>query len=138
MAGRLLILLCVAAGFALVWGCFRAWQSHRLRRLRSKTPLSELVPPGLPAVVAFSAPRCRDCRTLQAPALARLRDSLHGQIQVTSVSALDYPDLVAQLGILTVPSTVVLDARGTVQKINLGYTSDSQLREQLSAPLGGA
>ena len=132
MIERILISLLLAMVLIAVWVAVRWWKARKLNQLRYEAPLSKLVTPGVPAVVAFSAPHCRDCHTLQEPALARLKASLREQISVTSVSALDHPDLVARLGILTVPSTVVLDAKGTVQQINLGYASDTKLRVQLS------
>lgn len=132
MIERLLILLGVTLAVVAVWGALRAWRSITLRRLSSQSPFSSIVPPGKPAVVAFSAPYCRDCHTLQEPALARLEQNLSQRVNVKSLSALDYPDLVEQLGILTVPSTVVIDAQGTVRHLNLGYASDTKLREQLA------
>ena len=132
MIERFLILLGVLLAVVAVWGTLRVWRSITLRRLRSQSPFSNIVPPGKPAVVAFSAPYCRDCHTLQEPALARLEQNLSQRVSVKSLSALDYPDLVEQLGILTVPSTVVIDARGTVRHLNLGYASDTKLREQLA------
>jgi thiol-disulfide isomerase/thioredoxin len=132
MIERFLILLGVTLTIVAVWGALRAWRSVKLRRLSSQSPFSSIVPPGKPAVVAFSAPYCRDCHTLQEPALARLEQNLSQRVSVKSLSALDYPDLVEQLGILTVPSTVVIDARGTVRHLNLGYASDAKLREQLA------
>ena len=132
MIERFLILLGVTLAIVAVWGALRAWRSVKLRRLSSQSPFSSIVPPGKPAVVAFSAPYCQDCHTLQEPALARLEQNLSQRVSVKSLSALDYPDLVEQLGILTVPSTVVIDARGTVRHLNLGYASDAKLREQLA------
>jgi thiol-disulfide isomerase/thioredoxin len=132
MIARLLILLVVTLAAAAVWSAMKMWHSIKLRRLRSQSPFSSIVTPGIPAVVAFSAPYCRDCHNLQEPALARLEQSLSQRVSVKSLSALDYPDLVEQLGILTVPSTVVIDANGTVRHLNLGYASDVKLREQLA------
>lgn len=83
-------------------------------------------------MVAFSAPHCHECHTRQAPALARLQNALRDRVVVTSVSALEHPDLVEKLGILTVPATVVIDARGAVRHLNLGYTSDTKLQQQLA------
>ena len=113
-------------------GTLRIWRGFRLRQLRNQSPFSAIVPPGKPAVVAFSAPYCRDCHTLQEPALARLEQTLNQPVNIKQLSALDYPELVEQLGILTVPSTVVIDAKGTVRHLNLGYASDAKLREQLA------
>jgi thiol-disulfide isomerase/thioredoxin len=125
-------LLIVTLAVTSVWGGLRLWRRTRLHRLRTQTPFDDIIPPGKPAVVAFSAPYCRDCHTLQEPALTRLERDLRDRITVKHVSALDYPELVEQLGILTVPSTVVLDARGEVRHLNLGYASDVKLREQLA------
>jgi thiol-disulfide isomerase/thioredoxin len=131
MLDRIIILLTVIALVGIVWGAVRLWSANKIQRLQAQTPFSDLVPSGKPAIVAFSAPHCRDCHTLQAPALARLKSHLHDRVTITSISALDHPDLVDHLGILTVPSTVVLDAQGNVRHLNLGYASDAKLREQL-------
>jgi hypothetical protein len=42
------------------------------------------------------------------------------------------PDLVKELGIMTVPSTLVHDANGKIIKVNLGYVDDRVLMQQLS------
>ncbi len=132
MIARLVILIAVALAVAAVWGALRLWRGVRLRHLRAQSPFEDIVPAGKPAVVAFWAPYCRDCHTLQEPALTRLEHDLSDRVTVKSLSALDYPELVDELGILTVPSTVVLDANGEVRHLNLGYASDAKLREQLA------
>jgi thioredoxin family protein len=131
MVERFLILIVLALAIAAGWGLLRLWRAWKLRRLRVSAPLADLAPPGRPAVIAFSTPLCAECRTRQAPALERLVASFGDQLTVRSLSALEHPDLVREIGILTVPATVVLDAAGTVRHLNLGYASDIRLREQL-------
>ena len=131
MGERLIILGGVILAVLALWGALRLWRVFKLRALAVETPLSKLAPLGKPAIVAFSAPHCRDCHTLQAPALARLKAALRDAVTVTTVSAIEHPELVDHLGILTVPSTVVVDAKGTIRHLNLGYASDVKLREQL-------
>jgi hypothetical protein len=131
MVDRLLILVLVAAVLAAGWGIFRLWRAWMLRRLGADTPLAGLIPAGRPAIVAFSTPTCAECRTRQAPALARLSTALGDAVAVRSLSALDHPDLVERIGILTVPATVVLDREGHVRNLNLGYASDERLRAQV-------
>ena len=116
---------------AAAWGLARLWRSWKVRSLRDAAPLAGVVPPGRPAIVAFSTPSCAECRTRQAPALARLSAVLGDAVTVRSLSALDHPDLLRRVGILTVPATVVLDAAGAVRHLNLGYASDATLREQV-------
>ena len=131
MLERILILLLVALAIAAAWGLLRLWRTWKLRRLGATAPLADVAPLGRPAVVAFSTPSCAECHTRQDPALERLAVALGASVTVRSLSALDHPDLVSKIGILTVPATVVVDATGTVRHLNLGYTSDARLREQL-------
>ncbi len=132
MFERIFILFALALLIASVWAAVRLWSAWKLRRLRAAAPLADLAPPGRPAVIAFSTPSCAECRTRQAPALSRLAAALGDQVTVCSLSALEHPDLVQRIGILTVPATVVLDAAGMVRHLNLGYASDVRLREQLA------
>jgi thiol-disulfide isomerase/thioredoxin len=136
MLERLLILLLVALAVAAGWGVLQVWKHQRLRALQAspaaQSPLRDVVPPGRPAVVAFTAPHCSDCRTRQAPALERLKRTVGDRVAVRTLSALDHPELVDQLGILTVPATAVVDSAGSVRHLNLGYASDAKLQSQLS------
>jgi hypothetical protein len=138
MIDRLLILGLVAVVIAVGWGLFRLWRVWMVRRLSADTPLAGLVPLGRPAVVAFSTPSCAECRTRQAPALARLSAALGDTVVVRSLSALDHPDLIDRIGILTVPATVVLDYEGHVRSLNLGYASDERLSAQLATCMPAA
>lgn len=131
MLERIIILIGLALAVAAAWAAVRLWRSWKLRQLRYDAPLADLVPLGRPAVVAFSTPSCAECKSRQAPALSRLNAALGDEVVVRSLSALEHPDLVQQIGILTVPATVVLDQRGVVRHLNLGYASDARLREQV-------
>ena len=131
MLERILILFSLALLITVGWGLLRLWRGAKLRRLRGKAPLAGLVPVGRPAVVAFSTTSCAECRARQAPALARLAATLGDAVTVRSLSALEHPDLIQRIGILTVPATLVLDREGHIRQLNLGYASDERLREQL-------
>src|SRR5262245_46857298 len=131
MIDRFLILVSVAVVIAAGWAMVRLWRILMLRRLGAETPLAELIPMARPAIVAFSTPTCAECHTRQAPALARLSAALGDAIIVRSLSALDHPDLVDRIGILTVPATVILDREGHVRNLNLGYASDERLHTQI-------
>lgn len=139
MVERIIVLIGLALLIVTGWAAVRLWSAWKLRRLQEAAPLADLAPVGRPAVIAFSTPTCAECHIRQAPALSRLSAALGDQVTVRSLSALEHPDLVEKIGILTVPATVVLDAAGTVRHLNLGYASDTRLREQLvGASLSGA
>jgi thiol-disulfide isomerase/thioredoxin len=133
MLDRLLILALVAVLIAAGWAILRLWRAWKVRRLGADTPLASLVPLGRPAIVAFSTPSCAECRTRQAPTLARVSAALGDAVIVRSLSALEHPDLVDRIGILTVPATIILDRDGHVRNLNLGYASDERLSAQLAA-----
>jgi hypothetical protein len=129
MFERVIILIGLAFLIAVGWAAIRLWLAWKLR---TATPLADLAPSGRPAVIAFSTPSCVECRVRQAPALSRLAAALGDQVTVRSLSALEHPDLVKKIGILTVPATIVLDSAGKLRHLNLGYASDVRLREQLA------
>lgn len=136
MITRLLILLLLSVAVAAGYALLRLWQRRRAHALgRAELALPQAVAaqiaPGRAAVLAFSTASCAECRARQAPALARLRARLGDAATVVSLDALDHPDLVARLGILTVPATVVLSEARQVRHLNLGYASDARLAEQL-------
>ncbi len=133
MIERLLIIVVVAGVIALVWMAIRTWRMWRLHSLARRTPFAGIIPPGRPAVVGFSTPGCVECRTRQAPALARLSANLGDQVTVRTLPVSEYPHLVDQLGILTAPATVVIDATGVVRFVNLGFADAEKLTTQVNS-----
>ncbi len=133
MVERLLIVASLAFLIVGAWALLRLWQAHRLRALAGERPLQGLVPPGKPAVVAFTLPSCAECRTRQAPALEQLRARRGAMAALATIPADAYPNLVAQLGILTVPATAVLDAEGRVRFLNQGFADVARLAAQLDS-----
>lgn len=131
MTERLLILVGLVVAVGAAWGLVRLWRASRVRQLAGDAPLAGVVPVGRPAVVSFSTPSCTECRTRQAPALQRLSAALGADITIASLSALEHPDLVDKLGVLTVPATAVVDGRGALRHLNLGFADDTRLADQL-------
>lgn len=134
MFERFLIVLLIGAAVIAAWRLVGLWQARRLQQLKQSPLLPELVSlliPGRPTVLAFSTPGCSECRSLQLPALQKLATRLPEQVAIAHLSVPEHPALVEHFGILTVPATVVLDAAGTVQHINLRYTDAERLQAQL-------
>ena len=131
LTDRLLILAGLALAIALVWLALHAWRAWRLAALRAHTPFGAILPPGRPAVVAFSTSTCAECRTRQMPALVRLSPELGSAVTVRTLLAPEYPELVDRLGVLTVPATAVVDAHGAVRRLNLGFADAARLAAQV-------
>jgi thiol-disulfide isomerase/thioredoxin len=132
MVERLLILFALAGALAGGWQLLRLWQARRVRALATERLFAGILPDGRPAVVAFTLPSCSDCRARQAPALERLRAQAPA-VEIAVLRADGHGELIERLGILTVPSTVVLDARGGVRFLNQGFADEVRLAGQLAA-----
>jgi thioredoxin 1 len=126
---RLLVLLAVVAVAVILW----AMLSWRTRRFRATTAADLLpVPHGTRAlVIAFTTPDCAPCRTAQRPALKRLHVAHPEAVSVREVDATVDPTLAQRFGILSVPSTVVIDRQGRVVAINHTLTVSGKLAAQL-------
>jgi thioredoxin-like negative regulator of GroEL len=137
---RVLVLAAVALGVAALVLAGRTLASRRLRRLtaggqaRLWTALGA-DPDGRPTVVVFSTPSCAACWTAQKPALAALEERTSGGVRVIQIDAAARPDVARTFGIMTVPSTVVLDRRGDVVAANQGFATADRLAGQVGGGL---
>ena len=87
-------------------------------------------------ILAFSSATCHQCRQLQAPALKRVLDQRGTDVAVVDVDAPAEPELAQHYQVLTVPTTVVLDATGRARAVNYGFANTVKLLEQVDEVLG--
>ncbi len=83
-----------------------------------------------PAIVAFATAECAQCQLLQKPALNELQTLVPG-VQILQVDAVAHPEVAAAFGVLTVPTTVVLDGQQRPAATNNGYAPAAKLYRQL-------
>ena len=125
----------IALGAALYWG----WNKLQLRRLSQPrgTVLAGLANtrPGVAAVLYFTTPDCQVCKTAQKPALQRLEKDLHGAVQIVEIDATVDTEVADYWGVLSVPTTFVIDANGQPRSINHGLTSKEKLQRQIEATM---
>ena len=86
-------------------------------------------------ILAFQSEDCRQCHTLQTPALKRLLETCGDNVAVVEVDAPDAPELTERYRVLTLPTTVVLDASGNARAVNYGFASTQRLLEQVNTVL---
>ena len=86
---------------------------------------------GIPTIMYFTTPTCAPCKTMQRPALDRLKQQLGDGLKVVEIDASTQIDLAQQWGVLSVPTTFVLDASGKPRHVNHGPTSAAKLLKQL-------
>jgi thioredoxin-like negative regulator of GroEL len=137
MPERLAIVALVAVALTVTVVVVRRWNASRVATLTSAAPLWEALgetPDGRRAVVAFSTPSCAACHTAQAPAIQVAEQQLGASsVRVIRVDASRQPEVARAFGVLTVPSTVVLEPAGRVVAVNQGFAPSRRLIEQLQS-----
>ena len=120
----------VAAG----WLAFRLANSAVLARAGKAGAASgevSLFQPGRSAVLYFTTPDCVTCKAFQRPQLRKLESMLGDQVQVVEIDAQAQPELAGRWGVLSVPTTFIVDTSGTPRHVNHGAVPAEKLAEQL-------
>jgi thiol-disulfide isomerase/thioredoxin len=128
-------LIIIAAGLVFYWLLNRA---ILYRAQNNNAAHSLLSVPGTPAILYFTTPDCAACKTIQRPALYRIQERLGDRLQVVEINAQEQPELAARWGVLSVPTTFVIDQHGQLRHVNHGVTRADRLLQQLETVTGGA
>lgn len=89
--------------------------------------------PGTFLIVYFSTPTCAPCKTIQRPALEGVLNVMEGAVQVLEIDASQKPDLANRWGVLSAPTTYIVDPHGKIKFINHGIARAEKLLLQLHA-----
>jgi hypothetical protein len=144
MVIRLAILTCVGLLIWLLVVFGRRLVDARRQRALAATPpdtLSGIVKAYEGAdvaqvrILAFSSPDCRQCHQLQQPALQRVLEARGKSVSVIDIDAPSSPELTQLYQVLTVPTTVILDAEGYAHAVNYGFANTQRLLEQVDQAL---
>ena len=125
----LIALLIVIAALALYW----LFSRIILRRARGRRLGLETIEPGIPAILYFTTPDCMPCKTVQRPELEKLAARLEPELQIIAVDASVQTELADYWGVLSVPTTFIIDSRGRPRRVNYGVTRADKLFEQIQA-----
>lgn len=87
---------------------------------------------GTPAVLLFTSSDCRPCKAIQRPALLRLASALEGDLQVIEIDVYERPELRDRWGVLSLPTTFVIDSFGRPRHVNHGVAREPKLLDQLA------
>jgi thioredoxin-like negative regulator of GroEL len=102
-----------------------------LSRDHSRSAGLESTRRGAPVLLYFTTPTCAPCKTVQRPAIQRLSETLGDRLQVVEIDATVQPEVANQWGVLSVPTTFVIDARGQARFVNHGVASAEKLLKQI-------
>lgn len=116
-----------------VWIVYRIWNYVTFqRRIRSGLRL-DAYQFGRPAILYFTTPDCVPCKTIQQPALERISSIYGNRVQIIKVDATIQPNLADAWGVLSVPTTFIIDSEGRPRGVNHGTASEERLKSQLRA-----
>lgn len=136
MLERVAVLGLAIAVVGVAWFALRWYFAWRLARIVQQPPARALdtvadVEGTTPTLLYFTTEECSQCRFQQAPILEKLAAAT--MLSIVKINAIESQDLARHYGILTVPSTVLLDAQRKPVAINHGLAHLEKLRTQVGA-----
>ena len=115
----------------LGWAAFRFIQHTSLNQIKKNPNSLSMGKPGITTIVYFTTPDCVACKTAQRPALARLQEKMKDHLQIIEVNAYEKPDMAKAWGVMSVPTTFILDSQGVPRHLNYGVTATEKLFAQI-------
>lgn len=114
-------------------GTFAYWLVNQRLLIRARNSIFTLfnTTPNKPVLVYFTTPDCGPCKTIQRPAINQVSHLLGEQLEIVEIDATERPDLAKAWGVMSVPTTFVLDSRGEARYVNNGVARAEKLLEQI-------
>jgi thioredoxin 1 len=125
----LVALIIIGVGVGFFWLISRIL----ITRARGKRLGLEAIKPGIPAILYFTTPDCLPCKTVQRPELQKLAARLEPDLQIIEVDASSQPELADYWGVLSVPTTFIIDSKGRPRQVNYGVTRADKLFKQIQS-----
>lgn len=124
---RFLWAIAIIAAGVIFYQLGNRWILHRAARLPQ---IAGFGSPRKPTLLYFTTPNCTPCKTIQRPAIERLKQLLGDRVQIIEIDAESQPELARQWGVLSVPTTFVLDAQGNPRHVNHGVALVDKLLQE--------
>lgn len=117
----------------IVVGVGAYWLVNKRLLVRARNNVFSLFStfPNKPVLVYFTTPTCVPCKTVQRPAIDKIANLLGERLHVVEIDATQRPDLAKTWGVMSVPTTFLLDSRGEARYVNNGVTRAEKLMEQI-------
>ena len=129
MIERLIIAIILTVLGVIIYQLYTRQQLAQITSQIQIDPILMGLQSGLPTIVYFTTPNCVQCKTQQQPVLQKLRDTQ--EIQVIQIDATEHPEAANRWGIMTAPTTFVLDGNLQAKSVNHGVTGELKLLKQV-------
>lgn len=132
MNSDILLRLALAIGI-IILGAAAYWLINQRLLVRARNNVFTLFKslPRKPVLVYFTTPDCVPCKTVQRPAIDQVVNLLGEKVQVIEIDAYEQPDLAKMWGVMSVPTTFLLDANGEARYVNNGVARANKLMEEI-------
>lgn len=122
-----IVLLIISIAYALVF------IHQRWMRIRGPNLMGDLgqVSPGIFTLVYFSTPTCSPCKTIQHPAIQQVSQRMGEHLNVVEIDASQQPEIAGRWGVMSVPTTFLIDTQGKIRHMNHGIARAEQLFKQI-------
>jgi thiol-disulfide isomerase/thioredoxin len=92
---------------------------------------------GKTTLLEFGTEECVVCKFQQSKEVDAIRENFsENELDVHKFNATEQTDIASLLGVVNVPTTVIIDSKGNVKAFNSGLTKEKRLTEQIQAALG--
>ena len=135
MLERLLLVLAIGIALVIIYNIARRLSLWRKSRHALELDQYHV---GRPAILYFTTPGCAPCKTIQRPALEQIADLLGEKVQIIEIDALVETQLADKWGVLSVPTTFIIDHLGRPRGMNHGIAKVEKLIHQLFEVSSGA
>lgn len=133
LAGDVVYRLLIVVGIALTAVLlYRLINTVTLARARARAPRLDRARRGVAVLLYFTTPTCAPCKAIQRPAIQRLQERIGERLEVVEIDAASQPEVASQWGVLSVPTTFIIDAQGNPRYVNHGVAPLDKLQRQLS------
>lgn len=123
----------VLLGIGLIAYCvYRRLHLSQLSKAIDIDPILNNVKRNVSTIVYFTTPMCIPCKTQQQPALKMLQSELgDDSIQIVQIDATQDPSAAERWGVMSAPTTFVLDEMFQPRHVNHGVADVNKLKRQL-------
>lgn len=130
MIERLIIVATLAILGVVLYQLYTRRQLSLIGAQSNSDPILSGLNPDVPTIVYFTTPNCIPCKTQQQPAIKKVRDTQ--EVQVVQIDATQDPDAADRWGVMSAPTTFVLDSNFQPKSVNHGVADETKLLKQVN------
>ncbi|MGB7341177.1 MAG: thioredoxin family protein [Phototrophicaceae bacterium] len=130
MIERLVIVTILAVLGIVLYQLYTRRQLAQISAYRHIDPILNGLNTNVPTIVYFTTPNCIPCKTQQQPAINKVRETQ--EVQVVQIDATQNPEAADRWGVMSAPTTFILDSNFNPKSVNHGVADEAKLIKQMN------